>query len=554
MWQSGYPTAGLFMIHSNVMKDGKVVGWSTVSRETGFGTALCDPLNPKTWPAPGKRGQRPGCKQILGKEGISGGYNHFCSGQVTTPKSEIIMFGGHNKDIEWLRHFDYANGNEQQMKVYSKPLTSGRWYPGVATLTDGKILMVAGVAKSGCSNYYVDLKTCATANNPTVQLYDPETKQLGGERLDMRDQLFEAFPMSTYPHVIVTPDGALCYTYSLESSPGLAFFISGVAIAAKKSLVKYARQGDGSLMGTSFKKVSAWPERPGPGWVYPQTGQGILLPMEPPYNKMEFIAAGGSRKENATQFTPASDLAWKIELTDPAAQWENVGRMPQERVMGDSVILCDGTIGFFNGAGTGIAGWGTPLTYTYADGVTYNCQTHCSMADRDGRFEHRAPIIYDPKTGAFTERDSLAKAVRPRLYHSSAVLLPSCQVMVSGSDVTGDTTAEVYSPPYLFRGPRPVIVSGSDAIVQGQPLSVKYTSQEPVTKALLLRTSATTHSMPFDARALWLPIKPTSTPGQAVLEMPANPNLTPPGMYMVVLHTAKGAVSNGHIVSVYQRK
>lgn len=93
-------------------------------------------------------------------------------------------------------------------------------------------------------------------------------------------------------------------------------------------------------------------------------------------------------------------------------------------------------------------GWGTPLTYTYADGehactlpartnvctsaqvrlasckqtsnagahhclihpppanpascaagVTYNCQTHCSMADRDGRFEHRAPIIYDPKTG-----------------------------------------------------------------------------------------------------------------------------------------------------------
>lgn len=51
--------------------------------------------------------------------------------------------------------------------------------------------------------------------------------------------------------------------------------------------------------------------------------------------------------------------------------------------------------------------------------------------------------------------------------------------------------------PYLFRGPRPVITSGSDAIVQGQALSVKYTSQEPVTKALLLRTSATTHSMPF---------------------------------------------------------
>lgn len=165
--------------------------------------------------------------------------------------------------------------------------------------------------------------------------------------------------------------------------------------------------------------------------------------------------------------------------------------------------------------------------------------------------------------------------MRPRLYHSSAVLLPSCQVMVSGSDVTGDTTAEVYSPvsfhdianncvvewvgqqgsgrqggqvrnacaaqrtaqpgclrlpvashtpqpssfacaslpphlhcsplplpppclqPHLFRGPRPVVVSGSDAIVQGQDLKVQYTSQDPVTKALLIRTSATTHSMAF---------------------------------------------------------
>lgn len=57
-----------------------------------------------------------------------------------------------------------------------------------------------------------------------------------------------------------------------------------------------------------------------------------------------------------------------------------------------------------------------------------------------------------PLTGAFTERDSLAKAVRPRLYHSSAVLLPSCQVMVSGSDVTGDTTAEVYSPVSICSG------------------------------------------------------------------------------------------------------
>lgn len=77
------------------------------------------------------------------------------------------------------------------------------------------------------------------------------------------------------------------------------------------------------LQGTTFKRVSAWPDRPGPGWAYPQTGQGILLPMEYPYTKMEFIAAGGSRKDNATQFTPASDAAWKIDVS--AVEWSGTG-------------------------------------------------------------------------------------------------------------------------------------------------------------------------------------------------------------------------------------
>lgn len=35
------------------------------------------------------------------------------------------------------------------MKVYSKPLTSGRWYPGVATLTDGKVSTNCGGRTAG---------------------------------------------------------------------------------------------------------------------------------------------------------------------------------------------------------------------------------------------------------------------------------------------------------------------------------------------------------------------------------------------------------------------
>lgn len=36
--------------------------------------------------------------------------------------------------------------------------------------------MVGGVAKTGCANFYVDLQKCATANNPTIEIYDPNTR------------------------------------------------------------------------------------------------------------------------------------------------------------------------------------------------------------------------------------------------------------------------------------------------------------------------------------------------------------------------------------------
>ena len=36
--------------------------------------------------------------------------------------------------------------------------------------------------------------------------------------------------------------------------------------------------------------------------------------MHYPYTKMEFMSAGGSRKNAATPYTPASDVAYKIEV------------------------------------------------------------------------------------------------------------------------------------------------------------------------------------------------------------------------------------------------
>lgn len=53
-----------------------------------------------------------------------------------------------------------------------------------------------------------------------------------------------------------------------------------------------------------------------------------------------------------------------------------------------------------------------------------------------GQFLNREPVIYNTETFQWSAKGSLAKAIKPRLYHSSAILLPNCQVMASGSDVS----------------------------------------------------------------------------------------------------------------------
>ena len=67
----------------------------------------------------------------------------------------------------------------------------------------------------------------------------------------------------------------------------------------------------------------------------------------------------------------------------------------------------------------------------------------------------RAVELYDPVTGSWRTGPS---QVETRAYHSTALLLPDGRVLSTGDDrnpSSPDDTGEVYSPPYLFKGPRP---------------------------------------------------------------------------------------------------
>ena len=82
--------------------------------------------------------------------------------------------------------------------------------------------------------------------------------------------------------------------------------------------------------------------------------------------------------------------------------------------------------------------------------------------------------LWSPDTETWT---TMVSAQKPRIYHSTAVLLPDARVAVSGSGNiaggTDQTNLEIYSPPYLFKGTRPTITAAPSLLKYGNSFFVQ---------------------------------------------------------------------------------
>ena len=105
-----------------------------------------------------------------------------------------------------------------------------------------------------------------------------------------------------------------------------------------------------------------------------------------------------------------------VRLTpDKSSSYVEDDPLPEGRSMGNLILLPNGKILMLNGAGTGTAGYGTQawtLNESYADNPVL------------------MPVIYDPSQpqGKRWSRDGLSASTVPRMYHSSATLLPDGKI------------------------------------------------------------------------------------------------------------------------------
>lgn len=160
---------------------------------------------------------------------------------------------------------------------------------------------------------------------------------------------------------------------------------------------------------------------------------------------------------------------------------------------------------------------------------------------------------WNPKTEQWTTMASMKVA---RVYHSTALLLPDGRVLSTGggrpAPVNGveNFNAEIYSPPYLFNGPRPTITSAPASIVYNQRFTVGTPEPTDIVKATFIRLGSTTHTLNTNQRINHLSVQ--QIPGSAGVSIvaPESRNLTPPGHYMLFLINSKGVPSIAKVVQI----
>ena len=151
------------------------------------------------------------------------------------------------------------------------------------------------------------------------------------------------------------------------------------------------------------------------------------------------------------------------------------------------------------------------------------------------------PELYNPVSGTWT---LLPPQVAVRGYHSTAVLLPDGRVLSAGSDSQKpfEKTYEIYSPAYLFNGPRPAITSSPSSITYTQTFTITTPDASSIQRVALLRPGATTHANHMDDH-YYIDLAWSPGTGQLTVTAPARPNLAPPGYYLLVIVNGNGVPS-----------
>ena len=391
------------------------------------------------------------------------------------------------------------------------------WCAGQTQLADGRVLIVGGnIVKTGANFRGLD----------SIYIFDPWTETWSFQGRMNEGRWYPTTTLLPNGQVVITsglkrdgsgtvntdvdvftpnPDPAGVGTITTVGQKSFNLYPRTYVIRDGRALVAGPQRGDVGLLNPATWTWSSVPQLNGEHYY----GTGVLLP-DGPGGSSKVMAIGGDQQAG-TEVLDAENLG---------AGWISRAPLPQSRRNANSVLTPDGAIITIGGNGTD----------TFVD----------------PRFD---ALRYDPAANTWT---SLAAQAEPRGYHSTALLLPDARIVSAGDDgPTGgggpSDEIEVFSPPYLFKGARPSIVSAPDQVSYGAPFAIG-TLDTDIAKAVLIAPGATTHANDMHQRLVPLTISP-ATDGLTATA-PATAGIAPPGYYMLFLVNSQGIPSVAKFVKL----
>ena len=410
-------------------------------------------------------------------------FDFFCGGDAFLPDGRLLSAGGtldYNpfKGRKDASIFDPETGQWS----FTGSMQHGRWYPTLISLGDGRVLATTGLNEHG------------DGHNQTVEFYHPEH---GTWQVKHFADGFPGLPL--YAHLFLLADGRV-------------FFSGG-------------RMDDPLNVQPSILDLTHTPvtTHPVPDLLDPDVRNQSASVLLPPAQDQRVMIMGGGPvgKQDKTDATDAVSI---VDLSADHPHYVAAAPMGLPRLHLNAVLLPDRTV--------------------YAGGG--------SLKQEDQPLARLEAEIYDPATDTWT---LTAPSKVARLYHSTALLLPDGRVVAAGGNPEGghsvtweppdpeeEMQLEVFSPPYLFRGPRPQITGAPASAGYGDTITVQTPQASQVKWVSLIKNGVTTHSFDSGQRLVDLPVL-TRVGGQLGVGVPENPNLAPPGWYMLFLVDHNGVPS-----------
>ncbi len=251
-------------------------------------------------------------------------------------------------------------------------------------------------------------------------------------------------------------------------------------------------------------------------WTATGGASGVTNGSSVMYRPGKILYSGGA--PSVTTTTDSTDSTSTIDLTEATPKWRQIAPMHNDRVYHTLTMLADGTV-------LAVGGEATSDQEVVTTGVL-------------------PTEIWNPATETWSTAAPIAAA---RNYHSTAMLMPDGRVLVAGgghpnglSD-PGEFSAQYYSPPYLFDGPRPTISSAPAASTYNSSITVSTPNAESIGSVNLVSLGTDTHQ--GDMAQHFVPLSFTAGSGSLTVQTPANSALAPYGNYMLFIVNKKGVPS-----------